>query len=57
MINVLAHHGPLATALGVHGLTSALIAATGLLTLRETGAAHKATAPAHSRTAVIGSGA
>ncbi|MEU8955273.1 DUF4267 domain-containing protein [Streptomyces sp. NPDC048518] len=57
MINVLAHDGPLATALGVHGLTSALIAITGLLTLRETGKAHKATAPARSRTAVIGSGA
>jgi hypothetical protein len=46
MINVLAHHGPLAAAFGIHGLTSALIAITGLLTLRETSKAHKATAPA-----------
>ena len=43
MINVLAHHGPLAAAFGIHGLTSALIAITGLLTLRET---RKAPAPA-----------
>ncbi|MGW2308083.1 DUF4267 domain-containing protein [Actinomadura luteofluorescens] len=42
MVNVLAHHGPMAAALGVHGLTSALIAATGLLILRETGKARKA---------------
>jgi hypothetical protein len=42
----LAHHGPLAAAFGIHGLTSALIAITGLLILRETGKAHKATAPA-----------
>ncbi|WP_067693154.1 DUF4267 domain-containing protein [Nocardia jejuensis] len=39
MINVLAHHGSTATALGVHGLTAALIAATGILLLRETSAA------------------
>ncbi|NKY86847.1 DUF4267 domain-containing protein [Nocardia veterana] len=36
MVNVLAHHGSTATAFGVHGLTSALIAVTGLLILRET---------------------
>jgi hypothetical protein len=36
MTNVLAHHGSVATALGVHGLTAVLVAATGLLTLRET---------------------
>ncbi|MEU5260664.1 DUF4267 domain-containing protein [Amycolatopsis sp. NPDC021455] len=46
MINLLAHHGPLAAAFGIQGLTSALIAITGLLTLRETGEAHKATAGA-----------
>ncbi|MEV5710895.1 DUF4267 domain-containing protein [Actinoallomurus sp. NPDC052274] len=42
MINVLAHHGSMAAAFGIHGLTSALIVATGLLILRETGKAHKA---------------
>ena len=36
MINVLAHHGSMAAAFGIHGLTSALIAVTGLLILRET---------------------
>src|SRR5689334_7487847 len=36
MVNVLAHHGSPAVALGIHGLTSALIAVTGLLTVRET---------------------
>ncbi|MFF1452159.1 DUF4267 domain-containing protein [Streptomyces sp. NPDC058274] len=46
MINVLAHHGTIAAALGIHGLTSALIAMTGLLILRETSKAHKAVAPA-----------
>lgn len=46
MINVLAHYGPLAAAFGIHGLTSALIAITGLLTLRENSKARKATAPA-----------
>ncbi|MEU9370278.1 DUF4267 domain-containing protein [Streptomyces avermitilis] len=46
MINVLAHHGSIATAFGIHGLTSAFIAATGLLILRETSKAHKAPAPA-----------
>ncbi|ARH94029.1 DUF4267 domain-containing protein [Streptomyces sp. MOE7] len=46
MINVLAHHGSLAAAFGIHGLTSALIAITGLLILRETSKAHKAPAPA-----------
>ncbi|MGC5409987.1 DUF4267 domain-containing protein, partial [Streptomyces sp. DT225] len=42
MINVLAHDGPLSAALGVHGLTSAFIAVTGLLVLRETGRARSA---------------
>ncbi|WP_030761355.1 DUF4267 domain-containing protein [Streptomyces griseus] len=46
MINVLAHHGSPAAAFGIHGLTSALIAATGLLTLRETGRTHRAPAAA-----------
>ncbi|MYW64782.1 DUF4267 domain-containing protein [Streptomyces sp. SID8379] len=41
MINVLTHHGSLAAAFGIHGLTSALIAITGVLTLRETGKARK----------------
>jgi Domain of unknown function (DUF4267) len=42
MINVLAHHGSMAAAFGIHGLTSALIAANGLLILRETSKARKA---------------
>ncbi|MFZ3598714.1 DUF4267 domain-containing protein [Streptomyces sp. BH104] len=42
MINVLAHHGSLAAAFGIHGLTSALIAVTGLLVLRETRGARRA---------------
>jgi Domain of unknown function (DUF4267) len=42
MINVLAHHGPMAAAFGIHGLTSALMAVTGLLILRETSKAHEA---------------
>ncbi|MFJ2828490.1 DUF4267 domain-containing protein [Streptomyces sp. NPDC087263] len=46
MINVLAHHGSIAAAFGIHGLTSALIAITGLLTLRETRKADKAPTPA-----------
>jgi hypothetical protein len=46
MINVLAHHGSVAAAFGMHGLTSALIAITGLLILRETSKAHRAPAPA-----------
>ncbi|WP_327709659.1 DUF4267 domain-containing protein [Streptomyces sp. NBC_00464] len=41
MINVLAHHGSIAAAFGIHGLTSAAIAITGLLILRETGKAHE----------------
>lgn len=45
MINVLAHDGSMAAAFGIHGLTSALIAVTGLLTLRETGKPHKALTP------------
>ncbi|MFG3225046.1 DUF4267 domain-containing protein [Kitasatospora sp. NPDC048194] len=39
MVNVLAHHGSGAAAFGIHGLTAALIAITGLLILRETGKA------------------
>ncbi|MFE6099421.1 DUF4267 domain-containing protein [Streptomyces laurentii] len=39
MIDVLVHHGSAAAAFGIHGLTSVLIAITGLLVLRETGAA------------------
>ncbi|MFI6048122.1 DUF4267 domain-containing protein [Nocardia sp. NPDC051321] len=46
MVNVLGHHGSTATSFGVHGLTSALIAVTGLLLLRETSKARKAAAPA-----------
>ncbi|GAA3474827.1 DUF4267 domain-containing protein [Nonomuraea roseola] len=49
MTTVLAHHGSMATAFGVHGLTSALMVATGLLILRETSKARKsqeAAAPA-----------
>ncbi|XVQ07117.1 DUF4267 domain-containing protein [Spirillospora sp. CA-255316] len=42
MVNVLAHHGSMAAAFGIHGLTSALIAVTGLLLLRETSKARKA---------------
>jgi hypothetical protein len=42
MITVLGHHGSMAAAFGIHGLTSALIAATGLLVLRETGKAREA---------------
>ncbi|WP_436757477.1 DUF4267 domain-containing protein [Streptosporangium sp. V21-05] len=37
MTNVLTHHGSVAAAFGIHGLTSALIVVTGLLILRETG--------------------
>jgi len=46
MTNVLAHHGSTTVAFGVHGLTAALIAITGLLTLRETRKATAATTPA-----------
>ncbi|RJL35702.1 DUF4267 domain-containing protein [Bailinhaonella thermotolerans] len=42
MINVLSHDGSVATAFGVHCLTSALLATVGLLTLRETGKARVA---------------
>jgi len=45
MVNVLAHDGPLSAAFGIHGLTSAFIAVTGLLTLRETGRTRTAPAP------------
>ncbi|MFI7344218.1 DUF4267 domain-containing protein [Streptomyces sp. NPDC050085] len=41
MINVFTHHGSAAAALGIHGLTAALIAVTGLLILRETSTARK----------------
>jgi hypothetical protein len=44
MVNVLAHHGSMAAAFGIHGLTSALIAVNGLLILRETGRAQDAAA-------------
>ncbi|MGK5557756.1 DUF4267 domain-containing protein, partial [Actinomadura kijaniata] len=40
MVTVLAHHGSPAAAFGIHGLTSALIAVTGLLILRETRTTH-----------------
>ncbi|GAA5153754.1 hypothetical protein [Amycolatopsis dongchuanensis] len=36
MTTVLAHHGSVATALGVHCLTATLMVGTGLLFLRET---------------------
>ncbi|GLW70539.1 hypothetical protein Kpho02_28380 [Kitasatospora phosalacinea] len=39
MVAVLTHHGSAAAAFGIHGLTSALIAVTGLLVLREGAAA------------------
>ncbi|WP_067813592.1 DUF4267 domain-containing protein [Actinomadura kijaniata] len=45
MITVLAHHGSAAAAFGIHGLTSALIAVTGLLVLRETRKPQQASAP------------
>ncbi|MCX0244741.1 DUF4267 domain-containing protein [Streptomyces drozdowiczii] len=45
MINVLAHGGPLSAAFGIHGLTSAFIAATGVLVLRETSPARTAPVP------------
>ncbi|MFE1951162.1 DUF4267 domain-containing protein [Streptomyces sp. NPDC059524] len=41
MINVLAHHGTVAAALGIHGLTSAFITLVAVLMLRETGKAHQ----------------
>ncbi|WP_327657795.1 DUF4267 domain-containing protein [Streptomyces sp. NBC_00483] len=40
MINVLTHHGSVAAAFGIHGLTAAFIAVTGLLILRETRKTH-----------------
>jgi hypothetical protein len=46
MLTVLAHHGSVAAAFGIHGLTSALIAVTGLLILRESGKVQEAVAPA-----------
>ncbi|CAM5376004.1 hypothetical protein [Streptomyces purpurascens] len=36
MTNVLAHHGSVATALGVHFLTATLMVVNGLLIMRET---------------------
>src|SRR5579859_6706221 len=41
MTNVLAHHGSVAVALGIHCLTATLMVVNGLLMMRET---HKATA-------------
>ncbi|MHC5256750.1 DUF4267 domain-containing protein [Streptomyces sp. UC4497] len=46
MINVLTHHGTVAAAVGIHGLTAAFIAVTGLLVLRETSKPRKVPAPA-----------
>ncbi|MET8505541.1 DUF4267 domain-containing protein [Streptomyces sp. NPDC004787] len=46
MANVLAHHGSVATALGVHCLTATLMVANGLLLLRETRTTATAPAPA-----------
>ncbi|MGD6741015.1 DUF4267 domain-containing protein [Streptomyces sp. BH106] len=46
MINVLTHHGTVAAAVGIHGLTAAFIAVTGLLVLRETSRTRKVPAPA-----------
>ncbi|WP_216896556.1 DUF4267 domain-containing protein [Nocardia alni] len=48
MTNVLAHGGSTAVAFGVHAPTAALIALTGLLTLRETGKLVAAPIPAMS---------
>ncbi|MCX4835024.1 DUF4267 domain-containing protein [Streptomyces sp. NBC_01016] len=42
MINVLTHQGSVAAAFGIHGLTAAFIAVTGLLILRETRKTHNA---------------
>ncbi|MFJ9086839.1 DUF4267 domain-containing protein [Streptomyces sp. NPDC102384] len=42
MVNVLTHHGSVAAAFGIHGLTAAFIAVTGLLILRETSKTHNA---------------
>ncbi|MEZ7125337.1 DUF4267 domain-containing protein [Nonomuraea sp. AD125B] len=46
MTIVLAHHGSVATALGVHALTATLMAVNGLLVLRETRTAAPALRPA-----------
>ncbi|SNX61923.1 uncharacterized protein DUF4267 [Streptomyces sp. TLI_55] len=46
MTTVLAHHGSVATALGVHCLTATLMAASGLLFLHETRRAAAPAAPA-----------
>lgn len=51
MINVLTHHGSVAAAFGIHGLTAAVIAIVGLLFLRETRRADTTATPgvvAHS---------
>ncbi|MEV0668109.1 DUF4267 domain-containing protein [Actinomadura luteofluorescens] len=53
MITVLSHHGSMSAAFGIHGLTSALIATTGLLILRETGKARKAPETAAVPEAVV----
>ncbi|WP_419994448.1 DUF4267 domain-containing protein [Streptomyces boninensis] len=50
MINILTHNGSTAAAFGIHGLTSAFIAITGALALRETSKARQAT-PAPTPTA------
>jgi hypothetical protein len=36
MTTVLAHHGSVTTALGIHGLTATLMVGNGLLIMRET---------------------
>lgn len=46
MVNVLTHHGSVAAALGIHGLTAVVIAISGLLILRETRDADKPAAAA-----------
>ncbi|MVU82031.1 DUF4267 domain-containing protein [Nocardia sp. ET3-3] len=45
MLSILRHHGSTTTAFGVHGLTAALVAFTGLLLIRE-GRTAEITAPA-----------
>lgn len=53
MINVLAHRGSIAAAFGIHGLTSALIAITGLLILRETSKANALSKREHGNPARV----
>lgn len=52
MINVLTHHGTVAAALGIHGLTAVVIAISGLLILRETRKPADASIPASEASAV-----